>query len=32
MPPFEGILSQEAVWSLKAYLESRREKPLIAAK
>ncbi|MEY4882666.1 MAG: hypothetical protein RIS34_520 [Pseudomonadota bacterium] len=32
MPPFEGILSQEAVWSLKSYLESRREKPLTAAK
>jgi cytochrome c-550 PedF len=28
MPPFEGILSQEAVWSIKAYLETRREKPL----
>ena len=28
MPPFEGTLSQEAVWSIKSYLESRREKPL----
>jgi cytochrome c-550 PedF len=28
MPPFEGILNQEAVWSIKAYLETRREKPL----
>lgn len=28
MPPFEGILSQEAVWAMKAYLETRREKPL----
>ncbi len=28
MPPFEGILSQEAVWAVKAYLETRREKPL----
>ena len=28
MPPFEGMLSQEAVWSIKAYLETRREKPL----
>lgn len=28
MPPFEGILSQEAMWSIKSYLESRREKPL----
>ncbi|MGH8786720.1 MAG: cytochrome c-550 PedF [Cupriavidus necator] len=25
MPPFEGILSQEAVWAIKTYLESRRE-------
>ena len=25
MPPFEGILNQEAVWSIKAYLETRRE-------
>lgn len=28
MPPFEGILNQEAVWSIKSYLETRREKPL----
>ena len=28
MPPFEGTLSQEAVWSIKTYLETRREKPL----
>ena len=28
MPPFEGTLSQEAMWAIKAYLESRREKPL----
>jgi cytochrome c-550 PedF len=28
MPPFDGILSQEAVWAIKAYLETRREKPL----
>ncbi len=28
MPPFEGILNQEAVWSIKAYLETRRDKPL----
>lgn len=26
MPPFEGILSQEAVWALRSYLETRREK------
>jgi len=24
MPPFEGILNQEAMWSIKAYLETRR--------
>jgi cytochrome c-550 PedF len=28
MPPFEGILTQEAMWAIKAYLETRREKPL----
>jgi len=28
MPPFEGILNQEAMWAIKAYLETRREKPL----
>ncbi|HYP34214.1 MAG TPA: cytochrome c-550 PedF [Burkholderiaceae bacterium] len=28
MPPFEGVLSQEAMWAIKTYLESRREKPL----
>ena len=28
MPPFEGVLNQEAVWAIKSYLESRREKPL----
>src|SRR5215471_11134295 len=28
MPPFEGVLSQEAFWAIKAYLESRREKPI----
>jgi len=26
MPPFEGILSQEAMWSIKAWLETRRTK------
>lgn len=25
MPPFEGILTQEAVWAIKAYLETRRD-------
>lgn len=25
MPPFESTLSQEAVWSIKTYLETRRE-------
>jgi cytochrome c-550 PedF len=24
MPPFEGVLNQEAVWAIKAYLETRR--------
>lgn len=28
MPPFEGTFNQEAIWAIKAYLESRREKPL----
>ena len=28
MPPFEGILNQEATWAIKADLETRREKPL----
>ena len=28
MPPFEGTLNQEAVWSIKTYLETRRERPL----
>ena len=28
MPPFDSVLSQEAVWSIKAYLETRREKAL----
>ncbi|NRF70998.1 cytochrome c-550 PedF [Aquincola sp. S2] len=31
MPPFEGVMNQEAVWAIKAYLETRREKPLQAA-
>ena len=31
MPPFEGVLSQEAMWAIKSYLESRREKPLADA-
>jgi len=26
MPPFEGILNQEAMWAIKAYLETRRER------
>ena len=25
MPPFEGTLSQEAIWSIRAYLDTRRE-------
>lgn len=28
MPPFEGTFNQEAMWAIKAYLESRREKPI----
>ena len=28
MPPFEGTLNQEALWAIKSYLETRREKPL----
>jgi len=28
MPPFEGVFTQEAMWAIKSYLESRREKPL----
>jgi len=28
MLSFEGVLSQEAMWAIKTYLESRREKPL----
>ena len=28
MPPFEGMLNQEAVWAIKSWLETRREKPL----
>ena len=28
MPPFEGAFNQEAMWAIKTYLESRREKPL----
>jgi cytochrome c-550 PedF len=27
MPPFEGTFDQEAMWAIKAYLETRREKP-----
>lgn len=25
MPPFQGILNQEAIWSIKSYLDTRRE-------
>ena len=28
MPPFEGVLTQEAFWAIKSWLETRREKPL----
>lgn len=27
MPPFEGIMNQEAIWSIKAYLETLRVMP-----
>ena len=30
MPPFEGVMNQEAIWAIKAYLETRRDKPLKA--
>jgi mono/diheme cytochrome c family protein len=26
MPPFESTLSQEAMWAIRTYLETRREK------
>lgn len=26
MPPFEGVFNQEAMWAIKSYLETRREK------
>jgi len=32
MPPFEGMLNQEAAWAIKSYLETRREKPLASSK
>jgi cytochrome c-550 PedF len=25
MPPFEGVFTQEAMWAIKSYLETRRE-------
>jgi mono/diheme cytochrome c family protein len=28
MPPFEGILQQEAVWAIKAYLETKSRQTL----
>jgi len=28
MPPFEGVMNQEAIWSIKSYLETRRDRPL----
>ncbi|WP_344761792.1 cytochrome c-550 PedF [Actimicrobium antarcticum] len=31
MPPFEGILSQEAIWSIKSYLETVRDMPVVSA-
>lgn len=32
MPPFEGVLSQEAMWAIKSWLETRREKPFQEAR
>lgn len=29
MPPFEGVMNQEAVWSIKAYLETLRVMPAV---
>lgn len=26
MPPFEGVFNQEAMWAIKTYLDTRREK------
>ena len=26
MPPFEGTLTQEAIWAIRSYLEDRRDK------
>ena len=28
MPKFEGVMNQEAMWSIKSYLETVRERPL----
>ena len=28
MPKFDGVMNQEAMWSIKAYLETVRERPL----
>ena len=28
MPPFEGVMNQEAIWAIKSYLETRRDKPM----
>lgn len=27
MPPFEGLMNQEAIWAIRSYLETRREQP-----
>jgi cytochrome c-550 PedF len=32
MPPFEGTMNQEAIWAIKSYLETRRDKPLQEAR
>ncbi|MDY7575488.1 cytochrome c-550 PedF [Actimicrobium sp. CCI2.3] len=31
MPPFEGMINQEGMWSIKAYLETLRLMPTVAA-
>ena len=28
MPPFEGTMNQEAIWAIKSFLETRRDKPM----
>ncbi|NJD33973.1 MAG: cytochrome c-550 PedF [Betaproteobacteria bacterium] len=30
MPPFEGIMSQEAIWAIRSYIDTRHEEPAAA--